>query len=231
MSKTLRGLRSDGEATRTRILEAAGEQFAAAGFAETTSKAIAARAGVDLASINYHFGSRSGLYEAVLVEAHRRFVDFADLQQLAQGTLRATDKLKVLINQLAQRAGNGADEWHLTVLATEALAPSSHVQVLFKSESPRKISLVIGILSEITAIPPRDPALLRCMLSVVAPCLLLLIGRRGLPEPMQDLRQTPHEVLVEHLHRFSIAGLEAIGREYALNRGSGSTRRRKASTC
>lgn len=227
MSKAVRGLRSDGEATRARILEAAGELFAAAGFAETTSKAIAARAGADLASINYHFGSRNGLYEAVLVEAHRRFVDFADLRQLAQSALPAADKLKVLISQLAQRAENGAEEWHLTVLATEALAPSSHVQVLFQSESPRKISLVIGILSEITGIPPKDPALLRCMLSVVAPCLLLLIGRRGLPGPMQEVRQTPHKVLVEHFHRFAIAGLEAIGREYALNGGSESRRRRK----
>ena len=42
MSKPARGLRSDGEATKTRILEAAGELFAATGYAETSNKDIAA---------------------------------------------------------------------------------------------------------------------------------------------------------------------------------------------
>ncbi len=64
MNKTPRALRTDGEATYNRILETAGKLFATSGFAETSSKAIAAKAEVDLASINYHFGSRSGLYQA-----------------------------------------------------------------------------------------------------------------------------------------------------------------------
>ena len=58
-----RGTRADGELTRTRILETAGQLFAAHGFAATPSKAIAAQAEVDLASINYHFGSRNGPLE------------------------------------------------------------------------------------------------------------------------------------------------------------------------
>lgn len=214
MSKVVRGVRTDGEATRARILEAAGELFAAAGFAETTNKAVAAKAGVDLASINYHFGSRNGLYQAVLAEAHRRLMDLADLQQLALSPLPATDKLKVLIDHLVQKAAVGSEGWHLTVLAAEVLAPSSHIQVLFQSEVPMKASLVVGILSEITGIPADDPALLRCLLSVAAPCLLLQIGRRGIPGTVQTILRTPREVVVEHLHRFAIAGLEAIGHDH-----------------
>jgi len=82
MSKPARGLRSDGEATKTRILEAAGELFAATGYAETSNKDIAARAQVDLASINYHFGNRSGLYEAVLAAAHGQLLGMGKLRQL-----------------------------------------------------------------------------------------------------------------------------------------------------
>ncbi|MFT3762106.1 MAG: TetR/AcrR family transcriptional regulator [Pseudoxanthomonas sp.] len=211
-----RGLRSDGEATRTRILEAAGELFAAHGFAETTGKAIASRADVDLASINYHFGSRDGLYQAVLVQAHHRLVNLADLQQLARSTLPAAEKLKMLIGQLVRNTTNEAESWHLTVLAAELLAPSSHVQVLLQSEAPMKVSLVISILSEITGIPAQDPALLPCLLNIVAPGLLLLLtSKRGLPGPREEIRQLPSEMLIEHLFRFAIAGLEAAGRDYA----------------
>ena len=42
-----RASRSDGEATRARILAVAGERFAASGFADTTNKDIAADAEVD----------------------------------------------------------------------------------------------------------------------------------------------------------------------------------------
>ena len=40
--------RTDGEVTRMRILEAAGELFAADGYAQTTAKAVAERAKVSL---------------------------------------------------------------------------------------------------------------------------------------------------------------------------------------
>lgn len=215
MRKTSRTLRTDGEATRLRILEAAGTLFAAGGFAETTSKAVAAQAGVDLASINYHFGSRGGLYQAVLTEAHRRMMDVADLQRLAQSPLLPADKLRALIEQLIGNAASGSDGWHFTVLTAEFLAPSSHLHTLFQSVVPVKASLVMVILSEITGIPAENPALLRCLFSVLAPCLLLLIDRRDIPSPMQAVLKMPREALVEHLWRFAMAGLEAIGREYA----------------
>jgi len=217
MRKTSRTLRTDGEATRARILEAAGELFAAGGFAETTSKAIAARAGVDLASINYHFGSRSGLYQAVLTEAHRRLMDIADLQRLAHGPMPAADKLRALIDHMVQSAASGSDGWHSTVLTAEFLAPSSHIKTLFQSVVPMKASLVMVILSEITGIPADDPALLPCLLSVMAPCLLLQLGRRDIPSPPHMLLKMPRRALVEHLWRFALAGLEAVGHEHARN--------------
>ena len=45
--KPLRGPRSDGAATRARILESAGTLFASQGLTSTTSKAIAAKAEVE----------------------------------------------------------------------------------------------------------------------------------------------------------------------------------------
>jgi AcrR family transcriptional regulator len=215
MRKASRTLRTDGEATRARILEAAGELFAGKGYADTTSKAIAAQAEVDLASINYHFGSRSGLYQAVLDEAHRRVVDVADLRQLVESPVPAADKLRALIDHMIRNAASGAEGWHSAVLTAEFLAPSSHIQTLFQSVVPMKASLVAAILSEITGIPAQDPALLRCLLSVMAPCLLLQVGKRDIPTPAQAILKMPHEEVVEHFWRFALAGLEAAGHAHA----------------
>lgn len=224
MSKAARTVRMDGEATRARILETAGVLIAANGFAETTSKAIAAQAAVDLASINYHFGSRGGLYQAVLVEAHRRLMDFADLQRLAESTIPAPDKLRVLIEHMVRNATSRAEGWHTAVLTAEILAPTSHIRTLFQSVVPAKAALVMAILGEITGLPADDPALLRCLLSVIAPCLMLQIGRRDIPGPARTVLKMPRDTLVDHLHRFALAGLYEIGGASATRRGGRSVK-------
>jgi hypothetical protein len=156
----------------------------------------------------------------VLVEAHRRFVDLADLRQIAGGKLSGEEKLNALISQLVQGTAGDRTKWHLHVLAREILAPSSHIQVLFDSEMQPKLAVVRSIISDISGIPQGDPALVRCMLSVAAPCLMLLIGSRGVPGPLQEVARMPREALVDHMQRFALAGLQAIGDEYAKRRNA-----------
>ena len=210
---TPRSPRTDGEATRARLLEAAGQLFSQQGFAETTGKAIAQRAGADLASINYHFGNRNGLYQAVLLEAHRQILDLEDLQRIASSGLSAPQRLHALLTGLVQRAQQ-PEAWAPRVLARELLAPSSHLQVLLAEAIPPKIIVVAQMLSEISGIPIDDPALLRCLLSVAAPCMMLIVIGRDLPGPLQPVMQGSSQALVSHLHSFAIAGLEAVGKEY-----------------
>lgn len=214
MTKPPRTMRADGELTRNAILEAAGELFAAEGFAHVTSKAIAAHAGADQASINYHFGSRGGLYQAVLAEAHSRSVPLTDLRELAGSAHSAEQKLRLLIDLVVERAQHSAKGWPLQVLMQEMLKPSQHCQVLFQEVILPKLHFVRQVLAELTALAPDDPALTRCLLSVMGPCAMLLIGAGGLPGPVQETLQMPREVIVRHLHSYALAGLAAIAREH-----------------
>jgi len=52
--------------TQARILDAAEELFLLHGFEGASMRMLTARAGVNLAAINYHFGSKDALVEAVL---------------------------------------------------------------------------------------------------------------------------------------------------------------------
>lgn len=60
------GSQQRGEETRVRILEAALELFAASGFEGASTRTLAERAGVNLPAIQYYFGSKEGLYRAVV---------------------------------------------------------------------------------------------------------------------------------------------------------------------
>ena len=73
--------RQDGDATRQHILETAGRLYAEKGYARVTSKEICTRAGVNMASVNYQFGGKDGLYEAVLIEAHRQILSLEELER------------------------------------------------------------------------------------------------------------------------------------------------------
>lgn len=55
-----------GEDTRRRILNAALDLFGSLGFEATSTRALADRAGVNLPAIQYYFGSKEGLYRAVI---------------------------------------------------------------------------------------------------------------------------------------------------------------------
>jgi AcrR family transcriptional regulator len=52
--------------TKTRILDAAEELFMEHGFEATSLRSLTATAAVNLAAVNYHFGSKEELFQAVL---------------------------------------------------------------------------------------------------------------------------------------------------------------------
>jgi AcrR family transcriptional regulator len=76
---TLRAVKPQHE-TRTRILDAAEELFMQHGFEGTSMRLLTAKAGVNLAAVNYHFGSKHALVEAVF----RRRLDPMNAARIAE---------------------------------------------------------------------------------------------------------------------------------------------------
>ncbi|WP_095499188.1 TetR/AcrR family transcriptional regulator [Paraferrimonas haliotis] len=60
--------------TKNKILDAAERLFAERGFAETSLRAITTKADVNLASVNYHYGSKKELIRAVIARYLDEFI-------------------------------------------------------------------------------------------------------------------------------------------------------------
>lgn len=92
--------------TKTKILNAAERLFAERGFSDTSLRLITSRAEVNLASVNYHFGSKKELIQAVLA----RYLEVlmprlaASLEALQQGekTIDQSAVFGCLIDPLLQ---------------------------------------------------------------------------------------------------------------------------------
>ena len=66
MAEIKRGRRPGPSKTRDAILAAARERFSEQGYDRVRMRDVAAEAGVDVALVNYHFGSKDGLFAAAL---------------------------------------------------------------------------------------------------------------------------------------------------------------------
>lgn len=99
--------------TVERILDAAEVLFAERGFAETSLRTITSAAGVNLAAVNYHFGSKKALIQAVfvrfldplVVEVERRL----DQLQATKERLSVEDLLQLLARAIYDVHGKGAN--------------------------------------------------------------------------------------------------------------------------
>lgn len=79
--------RRPGVEVRALVLAAAEDLFASQGYADTGTRDVAARAGVTEQAIYRHFGSKAGLYAAVVADPVAEFVDayLAEVEALGSG--------------------------------------------------------------------------------------------------------------------------------------------------
>ena len=104
-----RAATSDGRSTRAVVLEAAGKVFAERGFAEATSKEICERAGTNGAAVNYYFGGKEGLYEEVLIEAHRQMLSLEDFYGSSLPRRRRKKQLRAFLKHIIRTAMNASE--------------------------------------------------------------------------------------------------------------------------
>jgi AcrR family transcriptional regulator len=212
--------RDDPPATRRRILAAAGELFAERGFLATTMRGIAARARVNLAAANYHFGSKQALY----LEVVRGQFEKLEERLAARGAspVAALDRLsrKQLEEMLRRRIETMLEtvldesSVHGAIMQREMADPSDALPVIVKQfiDPQRRAMgrLVARLEPELSQADVE-----RCTRSLVGqtffylthrPALLLLMGRSSYPRGLT-------RDAAEHITAFSLGGLDRLAAE------------------
>lgn len=88
--------------TKTRILDAAESLFAEHGFSDTSLRLITTRASVNLASVNYHFGSKKELIQAVIARHLELFMPLLNDKLTVLCTEDATPSLLDVFNSFVE---------------------------------------------------------------------------------------------------------------------------------
>jgi AcrR family transcriptional regulator len=204
--------------TRERLLAAAAALFAERGFHGTKVRAIAARAGVNLAAGNYHYGSKKALYLEVLraqfaaiqAEFERHGARPAgDLTRLTRTALEQVlrRRARVMLNLLL----GPPPSLHATLMQREMCDPSEALPVIvgeFILPMLRETEAIIAQLA-----PGLDAQQIQhCAFSIMGQALFYRFSMPatlriwGMPEYPRGLSRT----LAEHITEFSLGGLARV---------------------
>src|SRR5689334_13618976 len=166
------------QATKERVLVAATSLFAERGFHRTTVRDIAARAGVNVAAGNYHFGSKKRLYLEVLraqfaqirarLRARGAVRSATELARLSRAELAAIFRARVAV--MLDLLIGPPPGVHGTLMQREMCDPSEALPVIvdeFVAPMLRETREIVAHLE-----PALDGrALERCVFSVIGQAL------------------------------------------------------------
>lgn len=197
------------ENTRSKLLEAAGEEFAAKGYDAASVREICSRVDANCAAVNYHFGSKEELYIATVLEAHRCGMEALPEAVLDQGT--PAEQLRQFIHHFLRNvvAISRSNRWHHALLLREMIEPTKAAEVLVNDAIRPRFQRLLAILSRIC--PEADQRRLNALaFSVVGQCLHYKVASKLAStllgeEAYQSLMDL--EFLSDHIASFCLAAL------------------------
>ncbi len=203
----------DKPTARQRILEAAGEVFAEAGFRQATVRGICGRAGVNIASVNYYFHDKDTLYietlrywKEIAFEKYPRELDTSESDP-------PEDRLRGFIRSFVFRIlDKGIESRFGRLMAKEYSEPTVALDIIAEEVARPMFQLLSTIIGRITGQDPSGAAVRYCCASVVSQCLFFLYAKPILRKLIgeDEVRSMNMEHIADHIFRFSLAALLAM---------------------
>jgi AcrR family transcriptional regulator len=204
------------DATESRILEAAGHVFAETGFQAAKVRDICARAGVNLAAVNYHFGDKLGLYNEVLRYAACAAGAVAFDPVLPGRTPER--KLRAFVHGLLQQMyGEDRPAWPVRLMTHELAQPTPAFDGIIDQIMRPKHDAIRALVGGIIGRPADDRQTRLCAQSIMGQIITYAHGREVLKRLWPELRFTPETLdeIAAHIASFSYAALHTFARRNA----------------
>ncbi len=208
------------EGTKRRLIEAAGEVFAIHGFRAATIREICKRANASVSAVNYHFGDKESLYEAVFDYSHRWAVEKYPHDLSLEINPTPEERLRAFIRAFLLRGlGDGFPTWHAKLLAQETANPSGVLSKLAETVIRPMDEYLEGIIRELLKREDHpheqdDHLIQLCRMNIIGQCIFQLHVRQFTPSPAQKTLE-PRQIaaIADQIYRFSLGGIRAIAAE------------------
>jgi AcrR family transcriptional regulator len=173
--------------TRERIVKAAQRLFADRGYRDTSVRAVVARARVNQAAINYHFGGKDGLYREVLRATIRALTEhqLAHAEEM-KGMSRENALAEFIKYQLRPLAARDELSRHFRIFDWEAVRPTAVYRKLVSEEATPFLNLAVDLMRRF--MPKADQrTLTMAAIWLVGQCTVFVRNREQLANPPVSL--------------------------------------------
>lgn len=199
-------------ATRRRLLDVALRQFAERGFKAVTVRALCREADANVASVNYHFGDKLGLYREVVeraLEGVREDVTIV-VQEGADPAERLRHYVRTLLPRLANPSGDAV--WVQKLMRQEMNDPTPLAPWIADVVVLPRIRFLSEAVAELIGTDLEDPRVRRSVVSLQAQCLFYMPNnfRRVAVPGWRELTAAEISAVAEHIADFTLAGIERI---------------------
>lgn len=218
MRKITARTRTDGEKTRETLIDAAGRLAAQKGWANVTAKEVCDLAGVNTASINYWFGSRDKLYEAVL----ERIPETIFSRELEIEMVQYETPGEALEYYFTHHIKQSTDQrgWPIRVWAREVTAnPSDNIMRMARNIGVPRIRALQQFFAEFLGIEDcTDYRVGAAFMTAMSAALINMLIAPQLRNTVIPAFSTDSDKMVSLMVRQIMAGLEARRKEIALEK-------------
>lgn len=213
-------IRKDGEETRKRILCAAFQVFGERGYRDATHAEICRRAGVNTAAINYHFGSKNGLYQATWEYATSRADALYPLDGGVCADASGEERLAGLVRAMLQRRADEEQLGHLhSIRMMELVNPTGLLDDAIAAWHETSRRHFLAAIRDLLGPHATETDLDLCEMSVVSQCIMAFKRKRA-----WALKADAVDVLASHIMGFCLAGIASVRAEIR-QRGDGVVRK------
>jgi AcrR family transcriptional regulator len=197
--------------TRERLIDASARLFAERGFSKVTVREICRRARANVAAVNYHFGGKQGLYDEIVNSAIRTMQKTTDEIRKAGTDEPPEEQLATFVRIFLSRVMEHRDGWIHQLMTREISDPTPALDRVIKNVVRPRMEYLAGVIAQLLRCRPDDVRVQYSVMSVQVQCLALLNERAVKFQPF-TLTPPRIEALVEHITKFSLAGIRALRR-------------------
>jgi len=195
--------------TRQRLLDAAGQEFAAKGRDQTTVRDILKRAGMkNQAAVNYYFDSKDKLYEAVMHDTVQCQDGHLPMQEWP-AEMPAEEKLRAFIQGMAKHMLVTKQPWQLRLILRELVDPSPGSEAFVRDFLKPIYQTLWAILRELLGPEVPEDKLHLIGFSIAGQVFYHRVARHFLAQVVgpKEYATFDADCLAEHVAEFSLAAL------------------------
>jgi len=203
---------------KDKLLSAACEIFTEKGFRGATVAEICARAGTNIAAVNYYFGGKEPLYQEAwrhcLKESMRRRPPDGGVSPEAPPEERLRGQMKALMRRIAD-----PENKDFLISQMEMLNPTGLLEEVMRMELIPLREKTLAAVRELLG-PNADEQRVvfseACLISMCVHPMLMLRVRHKAKKAEPPMFMNDLEAFAEHVVRFALAGIRATSGEDAL---------------